>query len=74
MHREACATRHRYAVVRGLPLIHDKTVDEWATEVFGYLMAGPPAHLPTAEKPGPPQLRIRAMMGPQKERSGLRKG
>ena len=26
-----------------LPLIHDKTVDEWATAVFWELMTGPPA-------------------------------
>ena len=29
--------------VRGLPLIHDKTVDEWGTAVLGYFMTGPPA-------------------------------
>ncbi len=28
---------------RGLPLIHDKTVDEWGTVVLGYFMIGPPA-------------------------------
>jgi len=30
---------------RGLPLIHDKTVDEWGTPtpIFGYLMTAPPA-------------------------------
>ena len=33
-------------VVRGLPLIHDKTVDEWGTEVLGYFMTGPPARWP----------------------------
>jgi hypothetical protein len=27
-----------------LPLIHDKTVDEWGTTVLDYLMTGPPAH------------------------------
>ena len=32
-----------YAVVRGLPLIHDKTVDEWGTEILGYFMTGPSA-------------------------------
>jgi len=31
-------------VVRGLPLIHDKTVDEWGTEVLGYFLAGTPAN------------------------------
>ena len=30
-------------VVRGLPLIHDKTVDEWGTEILGYFTTGPPA-------------------------------
>lgn len=29
--------------VRGLPLIHDETVDEWGTLVRGYFMTGPPA-------------------------------
>jgi hypothetical protein len=29
--------------VRGLPLIHDKTVDEWGTKLLGYFMTGPPA-------------------------------
>ena len=29
--------------IRGLPLIHDKTVDEWGTAVLGYFMTGPPA-------------------------------
>jgi hypothetical protein len=29
--------------VRGRPLIHDKTVDEWGTAVLGYFMAGRPA-------------------------------
>jgi CHASE3 domain sensor protein len=29
--------------VRGFPLIHDKTVDEWGTQVRGYFMTGPPA-------------------------------
>jgi hypothetical protein len=29
--------------VCGLPLIHDKTVDEWGTAVLGYFMTGPPA-------------------------------
>ena len=28
---------------RGLPLIHDKTVDEWGTPLLGYFMTGPPA-------------------------------
>ena len=36
-------------VVRGLPLIHDKTVDEWGTEVLGYFMTGPPAENPWRE-------------------------
>jgi hypothetical protein len=30
-------------VVRALPLIHDKTVDEWGTEVLGYFTTGAPA-------------------------------
>jgi hypothetical protein len=30
--------------VLGLPLIHDKTVDEWGTAVLGYFMTGRPAH------------------------------
>ncbi len=34
-------------MVRGLPLIHDKTVDEWGTEVLGYFMTGPPANVPS---------------------------
>ena len=32
-------------VVRGLPLIHDKTVDEWGTEVLGYFITREPATL-----------------------------
>jgi len=28
---------------RGLPLIHDKAVDEWGIAVLGYFMTGPPA-------------------------------
>jgi hypothetical protein len=30
--------------VRGRPLIHDKTVDEWGTAVLVYFMTGRPAH------------------------------
>jgi hypothetical protein len=33
--------------VRGLPLIHEKTVDEWGTAVLGYFMTGPPAYAPS---------------------------
>ena len=29
--------------VRGLPLMHDKTVNEWGTAALGYFMTGPPA-------------------------------
>jgi hypothetical protein len=28
--------------IRGLPLIHDKTVDEWGTAVLGYFLTGAP--------------------------------
>jgi hypothetical protein len=35
--------QRRRVEVCGLPLIHDKTVDEWGTEVLGYFMTGPPA-------------------------------
>jgi hypothetical protein len=37
--------------VRAIPLIHDKTVDEWGTKVCGYLMTGPPAK-PERREPG----------------------
>ena len=36
----------RRGEVYGLPLIHDKTVDEWGTEDLGYFMTGPPATRP----------------------------
>jgi len=35
--------KYRVVKVRGLPLIHDKTVDEWGTRCFGGDMSGPPA-------------------------------
>jgi hypothetical protein len=38
--------KRRLIGVRGLPLIHDKTVDEWGTAVLGYFMIGPPAVTP----------------------------
>ena len=41
--RDTCPVGPSGFVVRGLPLIHDKTVDEWGTEVLGYFMSGPPA-------------------------------
>jgi hypothetical protein len=47
--KKLCPVHHSFIVmsgrvgVRGLPLIHDKTVDEWGTEVLGYFMTGPPA-------------------------------
>jgi len=62
--------RHSPGGVRGLPLIHDETVDEWGTQGPGYFMIGPPAlllHLvqptisipprsPKARDPGAPSL------------------
>jgi len=54
--REGWAThifrvRHPRMEVRGVPLIHDKTVDEWGTAVLGYFMTGPPARtsIPSAQ-------------------------